>query len=80
MRHGLDDTLYVYDLGNVTRMYRGWKVRMASVLPVLPVLPGQYNRQYIAFPIATLGLWLPGMLHKLLPSVAYYTHKHSGSS
>jgi hypothetical protein len=35
--HSLDDTFYIYDLANVTRLFKAWRAAMPRVLPFYAV-------------------------------------------
>lgn len=35
--HGLDDTTYIYDLGNTTRLFKAWKAALPRVQPFYAV-------------------------------------------
>lgn len=36
-KHGLDDTTYLYDLGNTTRLFRAWRGALPRVTPFYAV-------------------------------------------
>lgn len=36
-QHSLDDTVYVYDLGNTTRLFKAWRAAMPRVIPYYAV-------------------------------------------
>jgi diaminopimelate decarboxylase len=36
-QHGLDDTTYIYDLGNTTRLFRAWRAALPRVQPFYAV-------------------------------------------
>lgn len=46
--HDLDDTTYVYDLGNTVRLYRAWAAALPRVVPYYAGedVPGAGNRQW----------------------------------
>lgn len=35
--HGLDDTTYIYDLGNTTRLFKAWRGALPRVMPFYAV-------------------------------------------
>jgi diaminopimelate decarboxylase len=36
-QHSLDDTLYIYDLGNTMRLFKAWRAAMPRVIPYYAV-------------------------------------------
>jgi hypothetical protein len=66
-QHGLDDTTYIYDLGNTTRLFRAWRAALPRVQPFYAVKVGEDSGGLAAEPRA---LQQQLQLHALPPSVA----------